>query len=263
MKKIIIHGHCSARYKWPTWPDFLHLYDDEQRSPIKKYINLARPGSGNESIARDVINSVLKYRDIDHMYIMWGAPHRHEVISETTEKIDNTKLTWSMWDPDFEWTVSYNGEWKAEQNQKLDRYKTLENILYAQTILEKHNIKYTMMIYDKRSLPKGLKTNSERALEKQIDWKKFKFYKDQLGLRDFAQELYPDQFPDYNVNSTDPHTHPLPYAHYKWMKDIVFESDIEVPMPMYSKLKSWKTAGIPDKEWMDPAKVVPPWENNA
>ena len=62
MKKIIVHGHCSTRYKWPTWPDFLHLYDEEEGVLMKKYVNLGKPGIGNENIARDVVNSILKYR---------------------------------------------------------------------------------------------------------------------------------------------------------------------------------------------------------
>ena len=262
MKKIIVHGHCSTRYKWPTWPDFLHLYDEEEGVLMKKYVNLGKPGIGNENIARDVVNSILKYTEINHVYIMWGAPHRYDIIADTKEEIKNTKNTWSMWDPDFEWSISYNGHWNSVQNQKLDRYKTLENILYTQMFLNKHNINYTMMIYDKRTLPNVIKTKSQEALEKQIDWTKFKFYKDRLGLRDFTKELYPKHFYKYN-NTSDPHTHPMPYAHYKWVKDIVFKSETEVPMPMYGKLKTWSTTEIKAEDWMSKAKAVSSWEKNA
>jgi len=267
MKKIILHGHCSARYKWPTWADFIGLYQKGA-----EIVNLAKPGCGNESMARDVVNSVMKYSNIFHVYVMWGAPHRYEVISETTDKIENNNFTWSMWDPDFEWTVSYNGHWDPEQHrnykryfqtEKLNRYKTLENILYTQMFLDKHEVDYTMMVYDRRSLPVGLKSNSERALEKQIDWNKFKFYKDVMGLRDFGQHLYKEHFLDRNDNSDDPHTHPLPYIHYKWVKDVMFESDKDIDQEQYDRLKSWKSLEIDHKEWMDEAKAVPQWENNA
>ena len=267
MKKIIVHGHCSARYRWPTWTDFIENYSEGC-----EVINLARPGCGNESMSRDVVNSAMKYSEIGHIYVMWGAPHRYEVISETRDKIDNTNYTWSMWDPDFEWTVSYNGHWDPEQHKnykknfqtkKLNRYKTLENILYTQMFLDKRGIDYTMMVYDRRSLPEGLKSNSERALEKQIDWTKFKFYKDCLGLRDFGQELYGEHFPDRNTNSDDVHTHPLPYIHYKWVKDIMFESEKEIDKDLYDRLKQWKSLEIEHQEWMGQAKTVPRWENNA
>ena len=71
---------------------------------MKKYVNLGKPGIGNENIARDVVNSISKYTDINHVYIMWGAPHRYDIIADTKEEIKNTKNTWSMWDPDFEWS---------------------------------------------------------------------------------------------------------------------------------------------------------------
>ena len=33
--------------------------------------------------------------------------------------------------------------------------------------------------------------------------------------------------------------HPLPFIHYKWVKDIMFESDIEPPKKEYIKLEKY------------------------
>ena len=62
-------------------------------------------------------------------------------------------------------------------------------------------------------------------------------------------------------NTSDTHLHPLPYAHYKWVKDIMFKSDIEVPMPMFGELKNWKSNEHKKNDWMSDAKVVRQWEN--
>ena len=62
MKKILVHGNSSTRWKWPTWPDFLSYYIKDS-----EIINIAKPGISNWSIAREIVNSVKKMRDIDHV----------------------------------------------------------------------------------------------------------------------------------------------------------------------------------------------------
>jgi len=256
MKKIITHGHCSARYKWPTWPDFINHYLDDA-----EIINLGKPGVGNETIARDVVNSCMKHKGIDHIYIMWGAPHRHDVFTEGNHNVTNDKDSWSMFDPDYNWTITYNGHYNSQANDTFDRYKTLENILYTQMFLDKQSIEYTMMIYDTRTLPIEVQqSKSEHALKQKIDWNKFLFYKKSLGLRDFAEYLYPDQFPDEESNKGDRHLHPLPYAHYKWVKDIMFQSQHEISLQLDNKYKLWKSSDIADRHWMSEAKRIIPWE---
>ena len=107
--------------------------------------------------------------------------------------------------------------------------------------LDKHNIDYTMMIYKADVLRHKNLSNAEQALYNQIDWTKFKFYKDKLGMWEFAHELYPDQFAEESDQ------HPLPFTHYKWVKDIIFKSDIEPPEEEYRKLKEWKTLNLKKK----------------
>ena len=98
-----------------------------------------------------------------------------------------------------------------------------------------------MMIYKADVLKHKNLSNSENALYKQIDWTKFKFYKDRLGMWEFAHELYPEQFAEESDQ------HPLPLTHYHWVKDVIFKSDILAPENEYRKLKEWKTLNLKEK----------------
>ena len=70
---------------------------------------LGHSASGNETIARAVVNSVMKHKDIEHMYIMWSGSDRYEVIRDTEEKLDHEFATYSRFDPDFNWCVWFGG----------------------------------------------------------------------------------------------------------------------------------------------------------
>jgi hypothetical protein len=259
MNKVIVHGHCSARYRWPTWPDFFHHYSEETQ-----LINLAKPGISNETIARDVVNAVNKYKNISHIYVMWGAPFRYEVFQTANSPGPNTKDMWTMWDEDFKWTVTYNGKHGTDTVPGVDRIKTLESILYTQLFLKKHNVQSTMMIYDTRTLPINIEmTKPETALRKEIDWSMFKFYNGQYGLLDFANDLYPEHFPDHDEHKGDRHLHPLPFVHYKWTKDVIFASEKKLAPQDEYKLQLWKTLDIKDDKWKDEATRHREWENDA
>ncbi len=107
--------------------------------------------------------------------------------------------------------------------------------------LQKHNIDYTMMIYKADVLRHKNLSNAEQSLYNQIDWTKFKFYKDKLGMWEFAHELYPDEFAE------DSDQHPLPLTHYHWVKDVIFKSNVEPPEEEYKKLTQWKILNIKNK----------------
>jgi len=244
-KLVITHGCSFTRYKWNTWPNFLSWF--EQDIDIKNY---GQSASGNETIARGVVNSVLKHKNIHKMYIMWSGSDRYEVIRDTEEKLDHEFATYSRFDPDFNWCVWFGGHPDKKKHIEYQKhflneghgwFRTLEKILYTQMFLDKHNIDYTMMIFKVDVLRHENLSNAERALYKQIDWTKFKFYKDKLGLWEFAHELYPEQFAEESDQ------HPLPFTHYKWVKDIIFKSDIEPPEEEYRKLKEWKTLNLKKK----------------
>ncbi len=127
--------------------------------------------------------------------------------------------------------------------------------------LEKNNIKHTMMIYDIRTLPLNVNlSKAELELKKEIDWSCFKFYNTCFGIRDFAKKLYPDQFVD--KLEKDSYHHPLPLAHYKWVKDIMFNSDLEIPQHMQLKLESWNELNIPNQQWIKDASHVYEWRDD-
>ena len=184
------------------------------------------------------------------MYIMWSGSDRYEVVRDKEEKLEHELATYSRFDPDFNWCVWFGGHPDKKKhieyqkhflNEGHNWFRTLEKILYTQMFLDKHNIDYTMMIYKKDVLRHVNLSKAEQALYNQIDWTKFKFYKDKLGLWEFAHELYPEQFAEESDQ------HPLPFTHYKWVKDIIFKSDIEPPEEEYRKLKEWKILNLKKK----------------
>ena len=241
---IICHGCSFTKYKWNCWPNFIKWFTDTE------VLNFGHSASGNETISREVVNSVMKYKKIEHMYIMWSGSDRYEVIRDTEEEIDHELATYSRWDPDFNWCVWFGGHPSKEKhkyyqkhflNEKHNWYKTLERILYTQMFLEKHNVDYTMMIYKADVLNHKNLSKSENALYKQIDWTRFKFYKDKLGMWEFAHEKYPEEFAEASDQ------HPLPLTHYHWVKDIIYKSKVKPPGLEYRKLKAWKTINLKKK----------------
>ena len=244
MKLVIAHGCSFTKYKWSCWPNFISWFEKDIN--IK---NLGFPASGNETIARGVVNSVMKYKNIEHMYIMWSGSDRYEIIRDTKEEVMHDQATYSIFDSDFKWHLWFGGHPDNKQhltyqkhflNEGQNWFRTLEKILYTQMFLDKHNVDYTMMIYKKDVLRHENLSKAETVLYKQIDWTKFKFYKNKLGLYEFAHELYPEQFIPGNG-------HPLPLTHYKWVKDIIFKSDSKLSEEEYRKLKEWKTLNLKKK----------------
>ena len=241
---IVCHGCSFTRYKWSTWPNFISWFKDT------KVQNLGFSASGNETIARGVVNSVLKYKGIEHMYIMWSGSDRYEIVRDEEEDVSTDPATYSRFDPDYKWCVWYGGHPDSDKHKEYQRhflneghnwFRTLERILYSQMFLEKNNIDYTMMIYKADVLRHDDLSNAEQSLYNQIDWTKFKFYKDKLGMWEYAHELYPEEFAE------DRDQHPLPLTHYHWVKDIIFKSNVEPPEEEYRKLKQWKTLNIKNR----------------
>tara|TARA_Y100000034_G_scaffold127644_1_gene180743 strand:- start:550 stop:1188 length:639 start_codon:yes stop_codon:yes gene_type:complete len=204
--------------------------------------NKGRSGSGNETIARAVINSAMRYRIIDQFYIMWSASDRYEVV--TLDKgVDELgdRVTYRVWDDDFRWSTWYGGHRlpgaikyyrRHFWNEQHQYYRTLEAIHRTQMFLDKKKIPYTMMIFNKHVLRNTFHSESERALYNQIDWTKFLFYKDKEGLWEFAEDNYKEYY-------LPGESHPPPIAHYHWVKDIMFQSDILCPEDEYNKLKNY------------------------
>ena len=236
MHKTIAHGCSFTRYKWPCWPAYVPWFNGGITM-----INKGRSASGNETISRGVINSAMKHKEIAHVYIMWSASDRYEVITHEKGEDDRSEMTYRVWDDDFNWSVYYGGHRDKDKNDFFRRhfwneehqyYRTLEHILRTQMFLDKKQIPYTMMLFRKNVLRHDCKSESEQAIYNSIDWTKFKFYNDNGGLWEFAEE----HFAQYYLKGE---SHPPPIAHYYWVKDIMFQSDIECPTEELDKLKNY------------------------
>ena len=89
-----------------------------------------------------------------------------------------------------------------------------------------------MMIYKKDVLRTNFYSDSERDLYNEIDWHKFIFYKGNQGLYEYGMDNFKDEY-------AKGETHPPPIAHYYWVKDIMFKSDIVCPQEELDKLKNY------------------------
>lgn len=244
--KIITAGCSFTRYKWPCWPAFVGWF--EQDADIR---NVGASGSSNETIMRSVYNAVNKWSDIKKVYIMWSGTNRYEIIHDTVnpELKKDELVTYSQWSDDFRWNNFYGGHYYSDkheyyvrwfQNERQNDVRILERILFTQMYLEKHNIEYKMMCYRGHILmhDKDKMSNGQRALYEKIDWDRFIFYKQHGGLDDFTIGEHKDQYnKPYDL-------HPLPLAHYHWVKDVMYKSDILCPENEYEKLKAWKKTSV-------------------
>ena len=236
MHKTIAHGCSFTRFKWPCWPAYVSWFNGGI-----SMLNKGRSGSGNETISRGVINSALKHHEIEHMYIMWSGTDRYEVITKEEGPDDRGEMTYRVWDNDFNWSVYYGGHFEKDKHEMYRRhfwdeehqyYRTLEHILRTQMFLDKKEIPYTMMLFNKDVLSEKFFSESERGLYNEINFSKFKFYKGNGGLNEFAE----DNYKEYYLRGE---SHPPPIAHYHWVKDVIFQSDVLCPEEEYTKLKNY------------------------
>jgi hypothetical protein len=177
-------------------------------------VNEGELGSANDTIARKVLNSA--HNNPKHIYIMWSGANRYEVWY-------GNGLIKTGGHPDPEHHKYYV---KHFLNEGQNLYNTLEKILLVQNYLEKKKVPYTMMVW------KGDIISNQFAIHKDIDWTKFVFYKDTKGLWEYAQENFAEYF-------LKDESHPPPIAHYHWVKDIMFQSDVLCPKDEYDALKNY------------------------
>jgi len=209
MPNTIAHGCSFTSYKWPCWPKFVEWFVSE------KVMNKGEVGSANETIARKVIETV-HIDDPKHIYIMWSGANRYEVWN----KNGNIKTGGHPESDKHEYFVRHF------LDQDHNMYKTLQNILLVQMYLDKKQIPYTMMVWREDII------TDKFDIYKDIDWTKFKFYGERKGLWEFSM----DNFSQYYLSGE---SHPPPIAHYHWVKDVMFESDIICPDEEYDKLKNY------------------------
>ena len=238
--KIITAGCSFTRYKWSCWPNFVKWFEPEH-----EIINVGNSASSNETIARSVYNAVFKYADIKKIYIMWSGANRYEVVVDEQPDQSKEDATWSRYDPDWRWFQYHGGHVERDKhqyyqrhflNEQQDEIRLLERVLFTQMFLERKGIDYTMMCYMGNILShdKTRMSDGHFALYNQIDWNKFIFYKQFGGLNEYAEENYPNEF----FKPED--QHPLPLTHYKWVKDIMYRSNLECPQDEMNKLINFK-----------------------
>jgi hypothetical protein len=176
------------------------------------------------------------------MYIMWSGTDRYEVVTKDRGADElKGRITYYAWNEDLQWSTWYGGHPEKDKHEYYRRnfwdeehqyYRTLEHIHRTQMFLDKKGIPYTMMIFNKHVLRDKFYSESERALYDSIDWTKFLFYKDRKGLWEFGT----DNYKEYYIPGE---SHPPPIAHYHWVKDIMFKSDVLCPEDEYNKLKNY------------------------
>ena len=113
--KIILTAGCSfTKYKWPTWANFISWFEPEHR-----IINLGAAGSSNETIQRSLYTGINKSKSVDKAFVMWSGTNRYEIVHDKIDenlKKDET-VTYSRWNPDFEWNIFYGGHYFKDKHE--------------------------------------------------------------------------------------------------------------------------------------------------
>jgi hypothetical protein len=238
-KPVILTAGCSfTKYKWQCWPNFVKWFE-----PSSQIINLGKPASCNEAIARSVINGVKKYKNVKKVFIMWSAPDRYQIVVDKKPETKSNDATTSLWNMDFNWHEYFGGHVDSKQhkiyqkhflNEQQNQIRMLERIIFLQLYLEKHNIDYKMMCFKGNVIDHAPKSKGQAALWKQINWRKFIFYNKLKGFNEYAEENFPDDF----FKPEDQHPHPI--AHYYWVKDIMYKSNTMAPTLELDQLIKFK-----------------------
>lgn len=223
--KIVTHGCSLTKYNWKCWPEFMSWFTDAHIT------NKGQPGSGNETIARAVVDTVLK-KEADKIYIMWSAPDRYEIIQDyEPDRTMATKMTYAFHDHEFEWCNWIGGHYEKTKDEwykryflheKQNRVRTLQWILYTQFFLKKYHIEFSMMVMNRHVIKHQDLSRGEKRLYDEIDWQNFIWYDNKKGLQEFQEDLYPEY-----VYKGD--WHPAPYAHYQWLREIVLKTSRDCP----------------------------------
>jgi len=230
---ILTFGGSYVKYKWESWPKYINWFTDAE------VINMGIAACANETIWKKTIAECLKNLDRDlSVYVMWSPVDRYEVVSDIDQiKIIDEKITFSYIDENFNYSIWTGGHPDKEvnkyfiknlMNEKQNFTRTLFYIFNLQNFFEVFNIDYKMMVWSGNVLENSYNSKVNKILFDKINFKKFLFYKDRLGLEEFVRDLYPQHM------SKD--LHPLPYAHYEWTKQIIFNSTIDCPIEEKQKL---------------------------
>ena len=138
-------GCSAAKWYWPTWADWLQVY----KGPVR---NFGYKAYGNDNIYWTILNNLKNFRSDDEIYIMWTQNHRLGQWYDTDwinnkdilDFFPNTKG--KIWYTDEE---NYRGMYRVHPDFMPSLTQMIvyqfQTILSTQLILDKFNLKYTMM----------------------------------------------------------------------------------------------------------------------
>lgn len=234
MKQLILtFGGSYVRYKWESWTKYIDWFTECE------VINHGVSACANETIWKRTIAECLAVLDRKPMvYVMWSPVDRYEVVTDKDYNPSiGKKITFPYIDPKFDYKIWTGGHFDPKVKEYLIKHlvnerqnftRTLFYMFDLQNFFKVFDLDYRMMLWSGSMLENSFDSEINSVLLDKIDFSKFIFYKQKQGLKEFTDELYPEHI------STD--NHPLPYAHYQWTKQVIFESDVECPEEEKNKL---------------------------
>lgn len=141
---IYVLGCSMSKWYWPTWVDWLRLYDQ----PV---VNLANKGYGNQNIYWNLVNASDKITPNDTVNIMWTENHRIGLWYDK-EWIDNKDVLGFFPDTQGRLWYSKHTPYTGFYRSHPDLYtsftnmivETLQIILQTQLLLDRIGCDYVM-----------------------------------------------------------------------------------------------------------------------
>lgn len=251
---IYTFGCSMAKWYWPTWVDWLRVYDQ----PVT---NLANKGYGNQNIFWELINRIDTLTADDHLIIMWCENHR---ISQWYDRewIDQNQVLGFFPDTNgklwFTNNMPYMGMYRTHpefyssfSNMIIDK---LQTIWHTQMILDRIGCKYTMVesknlwadgrpvfkpifkarFSDRTGLSKEEIAHAKELMQikpvqqllKQINWDKFVGDRNCNDPEDFhgIWEYFINN-KEYVTYKHDTDNHPNSLAHHDFALEIILGQD--------------------------------------
>lgn len=251
---IYTFGCSMTKWYWPTWADWLRIYDQ----PV---INLANKGYGNQNIYWNLINRIDSFTSDDHIIIMWCENHR---ICKWYDKewIDQHEVLGFFPDTNGKFWFTNNTLYTGMYRTHPDHYTSFTNMIvdklqviwHTQLILDKIGCKYTMtesknLWADGRPIftptfksrfneETGLSDRNiqiarsimdikpVRHLMDQIDWNKFVNGRDKFNPEDYhgIWEYFINN-KEYVIYKHDVDNHPNSLAHHDFALEAVLKEN--------------------------------------
>lgn len=194
----------TAGYSNLTWPALLAKDIDAE------YYCHAWPGSGNQSIVRNIMKIIKQIKATDLIVINWTYISRWDFYDATSPQLQRR---WKTVRPGGETDAFSEVYFKYIQSEFWDKWETLRNILTVTCLLKNKNIDFIMtcldpLVFDKQHHIETYVLNAQEEIKDDIVWFNGK------GFYDWAVE---HGFPIGKENG-----HPLEEAHqaaFEYIRD--------------------------------------------